>query len=204
MPTENRRIATYFPKDIDDKFNAFKLSRGIRGDSQALLTIVSEFLGVTQEVAHLSSPDLLSRFETLEKVVFKIQQQLGQAQSVPMFPDTQESKISLIPTGQLNLLETIHSVESIPIVVAPNFSNHLDVPSSADGKRFLTLKQAYPIAKYRGYANQLGTFKEWARKNPEECFRLYSLYRLKTINALRGTPIFEDVTYVSELDCQDF
>ena len=110
MPTENRRIATYFPKDIDDRFSAFKLKRGIRGDSQALLTIVSEFFEVTQEVAHFSSPDLLDRFESLEKVVFQIQQELGQIRSVTEssyeqeIQESLEQVISVVP-GQLNLLE---------------------------------------------------------------------------------------------------
>ena len=110
MPTENRRIATYFPKDIDEKFTAFKLERSIRGDSQALLTIVSEFLGLSQEVAHFSSPDLLSRFEALEEIVLKIQQELGQIRLIPecsyeqKVQESLEKFISVVP-GQLNLLE---------------------------------------------------------------------------------------------------
>jgi len=202
MPTKKPRVAAYLPDTLYRKFKQFAEENKI-GDSQALILVLSNYFEVTQEVAHFSSPDLLSRFESLEKVVLQIQQQLDRTGSVPIFFDQQEPEISLIPTGQLNLLESIHSVEFTPIVVS-TFSDQSDVPSNADGKRFLTLKQAYPIAKSRGYLNQLGTFKEWARKNPEECFRLYSLYRLKTVNALRGTPIFEDVTYICDPDSQDF
>lgn len=78
MPTDNRRIATYFPKDVDEKFTAFKLDRGIRGDSQALLTIVSEFLGVTQEVAYSNSPEILLRVENIEKSLLILRGELFQ------------------------------------------------------------------------------------------------------------------------------
>jgi hypothetical protein len=54
MPTENRRIATYLPKHIDDLLEAFKSEHSIKGDSQALITILSEFFGVSQEVTHQS------------------------------------------------------------------------------------------------------------------------------------------------------
>lgn len=44
MPTENRRIATYLPKQVDERLEAFKAERSIKGDSQALIVILSEFL----------------------------------------------------------------------------------------------------------------------------------------------------------------
>lgn len=81
MPTENRRIATYLPKEILDRFTAFKSERGIKGDSQALIAILSEFFGVSQNIAHISQKvahssnfvdisrfeELLSKVEALEK-----------------------------------------------------------------------------------------------------------------------------------------
>jgi hypothetical protein len=59
MSTKKRRIATYIPTEIEDKFQAFKRERGV-GDSQALILILTEFLGVSQEVAYSS--------ELLEKI----------------------------------------------------------------------------------------------------------------------------------------
>lgn len=59
MPTENRRIATYLPKEIDEKFKAFKSERGIKGDSHALLTVLSEFLGLTDSV----DPSMPAQYE---------------------------------------------------------------------------------------------------------------------------------------------
>jgi hypothetical protein len=63
MPTQNRRIATYLPKEIDEKFKAFKLDRGITGDSQALLAVLSEFLGVTEVVV----PSMSIQYEELSQ-----------------------------------------------------------------------------------------------------------------------------------------
>jgi hypothetical protein len=69
MPTENRRVATYLPANVDQRLEAFKDERGIRSDSQALVVILSEFLGVSQEVALLSSLPIgdLVRHEFLEE-----------------------------------------------------------------------------------------------------------------------------------------
>jgi hypothetical protein len=50
MSTKKRRIATYIPPEIEDKFQAFKQERGV-GDSQALILVLTEFLGVSQKVA---------------------------------------------------------------------------------------------------------------------------------------------------------
>jgi hypothetical protein len=57
MPTAKHRIAAYLPPEIDEKFQAFKQERGV-GDSQALILILSEFLGVSHEVSHASSLDV--------------------------------------------------------------------------------------------------------------------------------------------------
>jgi hypothetical protein len=67
MSTKKRRIATYIPTEIEDKFQAFKRERGV-GDSQALILILTEFLGVSQEVAYSS--------ELLEKIKSKLLSEL--------------------------------------------------------------------------------------------------------------------------------
>jgi hypothetical protein len=59
MSTKKRRIATYIPTEIEDKFQAFKQEREV-GDSQALILILTEFLGVSQEVTYSN--------ESLEKI----------------------------------------------------------------------------------------------------------------------------------------
>lgn len=64
MPTENRRVATYLPKDVDERLEVFKTERGIKGDSQALIVILREFLGIDQPVSQVVAHS--SRFATLE------------------------------------------------------------------------------------------------------------------------------------------
>lgn len=200
MPTENRRIATYFPKDIDDKFNTFKLERGIRGDSQALLTIVSEFLGVTQEVARFSSPDLFSRFEGLEKVVLKIQQELGQIRSVPESSyeqEIQESLEQVIPPvpGQLSFLEPV--IES---------STSVDLPSELVSELLLPLTGS-ELSKRLGLASKVLSDRrrkrtetaliEWSREiDPDGIGWQYDLEKkiYFPIYPVKETP----------MDCQDF
>jgi hypothetical protein len=62
MPTKNRRVAAYLPKEIDNCLQAFISERSLNGDSPALIAILSEFFGVNQQVAHHSEP-LVSKTE---------------------------------------------------------------------------------------------------------------------------------------------
>lgn len=55
MPTENRRVAAYLPKSIDDRLETFKVERGLKGDSPALIAILEEYFGVSREVTHSSN-----------------------------------------------------------------------------------------------------------------------------------------------------
>ncbi len=67
MPTENRRVATYLPKEIDDRFKAFIADRNLKGDSQALIVILSDFLGVSQKTAQVAQSVDYSLFATQEQ-----------------------------------------------------------------------------------------------------------------------------------------
>lgn len=79
MPTENRRVATYLPKSIDDRLKTFIAERNLKGDSLALITILSEFFGVSQEVAPRSSSvdlELQNRVEVLEDKIAQLKNEL--------------------------------------------------------------------------------------------------------------------------------
>lgn len=91
MSTKKRRIATYIPTEIEDKFQAFKRERGV-GDSQALILILTEFLGVSQEVAYLSESlemiknELLSELKSelvkeTEKLEAELNKRIGELKS---------------------------------------------------------------------------------------------------------------------------
>lgn len=69
MPTENRRVAAYLPKHIDERLENFKIERDLKGDSPALIAILEEFFGVSREVAQPSSTPLTHRVDTLESKV---------------------------------------------------------------------------------------------------------------------------------------
>ena len=69
MPTENRRVATYLPKHIDDRLESFKVERGLKGDSPALIAILEEYFGVSREVAQVSNTPLGQRVDALENKV---------------------------------------------------------------------------------------------------------------------------------------
>lgn len=90
MPTENRRVAAYLPKHIDDRLESFKIERDLKGDSPALIAILEEFFEVSQEVAHAGSTPLGQRVDALESKVDELVsvltqrlQELGEAMESP-------------------------------------------------------------------------------------------------------------------------
>jgi hypothetical protein len=72
MPTENRRVAAYLPKELDDRFKAFIAERNLKGESQALVVILSEFLGVSQQVAQQVDYSEFVKFNEFQKILDKV------------------------------------------------------------------------------------------------------------------------------------
>ena len=65
MATQNRRIAAYLPPEIDQKLKAFKIEAGLatkrnptKNDSQALITILTQFFGLDHEAPYASATEL--------------------------------------------------------------------------------------------------------------------------------------------------
>jgi DNA-binding XRE family transcriptional regulator len=109
MPTENRRIATYLPKQIDDRLEAFKSERSIKGDSQALIVILSEFFGVSQQVAYsvdYSSFATQEQLEALSLKVNNISEKLSELSS---------KLFSELPRETEKLNEHIDAVQLVPL-----------------------------------------------------------------------------------------
>jgi hypothetical protein len=77
MPTSNRRIATYIPKEIDDWFKSFKKDREISGDSQALIIILNEYSGVSQQVVYSSDSLLAKQVEELSSLLSELKSELA-------------------------------------------------------------------------------------------------------------------------------
>lgn len=72
MPSKNRRIATYLPPFLENHLKEFIIQRNIRGESAALIQILSEYFGVTRQVAQEVEPKIyvtLNQFEELSDQV---------------------------------------------------------------------------------------------------------------------------------------
>jgi DNA-binding transcriptional regulator YiaG len=78
MVTKKQRVAAYLPEGLKEAFFRFKEERQL-GDSQALIAILSEFLGVSQEVTHEGSSantELQRRIEKLEERIVQLKDEL--------------------------------------------------------------------------------------------------------------------------------
>lgn len=128
MSTKKRRIATYIPTEIEDKFQAFKKEREV-GDSQALILILTEFLGVSQKVAF--SDDSL--VEIKSELLFELKSEL--LKEAEKLENNLNSKIGELKSELLNKLLTDVELEivdkpfdrqelSIPVIEATNSINH--------------------------------------------------------------------------------
>jgi hypothetical protein len=102
MSTKKRRIATYIPTEIEDKFQEFKKEREV-GDSQALILILTEFLGVSQQVAYSSSSLEIIKNELLielksellkesEKLDVRLNEKIGELKSELLSKSSKELK----------------------------------------------------------------------------------------------------------------
>ena len=107
MPTKNRRVATYLPQEISASFEAFKVARDIDGDSQALITILSEFLGVSQQVAHsVNSAEYVTKAE-LEALSAKVAHLIEQMQNIDGFAERAVKKLLGEPSSELPKEESV-------------------------------------------------------------------------------------------------
>ena len=85
MVTKNRRVAAYLPPHVDERFQEFKVKAGIKGDSEAFIKIIMEYLGVehpvSRQVSFTQFSDLVKRLEALENAGFVVQTELDDIRS---------------------------------------------------------------------------------------------------------------------------
>jgi hypothetical protein len=221
MPTENRRVAAYLPKELDDRFKSFIAERGLKGESPALIAILSEFLGVSQEVAHQSSSEfqaLSLRVDGIDGSLRENSRLLGElldritkieSKSEPV-PQSLVSVpvIDSVP-GQLDL--PISREVAIEPTQAPELSpssllSELDgsppalswdtIPSKFDGGQWLTTKQAHEKAIQRGCTlDSLSKFKTFGYEHPDKCLEEFSLRKLPRGRRGNAAPTYEDTTH---------
>ena len=104
MATDNRRVAAYFPPEVDKAFKEFKIQNGFAteekpslNDSKALIHILREFLKVEHSVAHsVSLPDNLATTEQVDALrqefEFKVSELLNNSLQLTQRVETLETR----------------------------------------------------------------------------------------------------------------
>lgn len=78
-------------------------------------------------------------------------------------------------------------------------------PNKPDGLRWLSSEQAWKVSQARGCDRNLEGFRKRASRHPEEALDQYGLRRLPLlVRGRNDVPVFEDLRYNDDPDCQDF
>jgi len=107
MPTQNRRVATYLPKEIDDRLKAFIAERGLKGDSLALIVILSEYFGVSQQMAHKVDYSSFVTQEQFNELAAKVSELAAAIEK----SSSQNSLLSRLPEKLKQLEERVEAIE---------------------------------------------------------------------------------------------
>lgn len=131
MGTDNRRVATYLPKEIDDRLKAFILERNLKGDSPALIVILSEYFGVSQQVAQLvdySSFATQNQLETLSSRVNSISEKLSELSGKLLGKPLQEAKTVN------EHVDAVQPVQPVPVDVDASLTSEIlsELPTNID------------------------------------------------------------------------
>lgn len=108
MGTKNRRVAAYLPQELDDRLKAFIVEQNLKGESAALIAILSEFFGITHSVAHsvdYSAFVRLEQFQELSEKVSGLSDKTGFSELDSKLLSELNQKIERIES-QIVLLET--------------------------------------------------------------------------------------------------
>lgn len=111
MSTDNPRIAAYVPQAIHDCLKEFKNSRQLKSESQAITIALSEFFGVSQEVAHQGSSDLTQRVEDLEAKFTQIKNELLdelKGELLRLIPFSVDERLAKLEAN----LDTVHQTQA--------------------------------------------------------------------------------------------
>lgn len=133
MATDNPRIAAYVPKVIHERIKQFKDDRELKSESQAITIALSEFFGVSQEVAYQSSSDLVQRIDALEQKLNHIKDDirdelLSELKDEPLNLDNPEIENDPLSESQGELF--IEAEEPTEVEVEPIASEGITVKNS--------------------------------------------------------------------------
>jgi molybdopterin converting factor small subunit len=191
MSTKNQRVAAYFPGHIHKQLQAFKAERAIKGDSQALIVILSEFFGVEQEVAHQSSSttlDLQKRVSDLEEKIAQLKDALLDELRRELLNDRSasidqakaevkdellselkgESLKTSVADGQLELIPDKEL--SLPYASSELLSEPQgELPDMSEESGWITTKEAFDTL------NPTISYSTFRRLSPEKLHKIYGL-----------------------------
>lgn len=167
MPTQNRRVATYLPSYIDKPFKAFKSQRDIKGDSEALIAILSEYFQVSQEVAYPSSSNLLQRIEAIEEKLGSLKSELLSELKLELQSQEHKSQGSL--QGEL-LIEATESQSQ----TASLFPDNLQISSPLESE---SESQQIPLMTGAALSARLGVHKDTVAKMKSKFIDNWAAFR---------------------------
>jgi hypothetical protein len=187
MATENRRVATYLPTSLYERFELFKGERSL-GESKALIAILSEYFEVGQKVAQSDSPGILARLNFLEQKISEVESRFN------AFPASALA-VETLASPMVTVIQTPAQMDLLPSELLVTFSGD-SPPKIADGKRWLKTEDAYAVALEGGcdQATKSG-FRKWSRKNPEICLQKFGLRFLEMPSGSNLAPSFEDIRF---------
>jgi uncharacterized phage infection (PIP) family protein YhgE len=112
MGTDNRRVATYLPKEIDDRLKAFILERNLKGDSPALIVILSEYFGIDTQVAQKVDYSGFVRTEQFEELVARV----GELSDQINKDSSDGGLLSKLPNKMRQIAERLEKVEAFTVL----------------------------------------------------------------------------------------
>lgn len=178
MPTQKHRVATYLPPHIDEPFKVFKSQRDIKGDSEALIAILSEYLQVDKEVAYPSSSNLLQRIEVIEETLGSLKSELlSELESLQ--PKPQQTK--LLSSSKDKLLSKPKDLQP---QTAPLFPEDVQSDSSSKPKSdlpFETLEKPKCPRCGSEHFRKNGTAKGFQNYKCVDCSKFFRGHSLSAI-----------------------
>ena len=191
MATNNRRVAAYFPLEVDEAFKDFKIKNGFateenpsQNDSKALIHILREFLKVEHPVAHtVSLPDNLVTTEQMEvlkqEIQSKLSELLGNSQQLtqriealelhqPLGKEQPQPEPAEV-RGQLSMLSEPESDIALPVDEPLDSNSQFEIPEEwLKGLSAMALGDVWSVNR-RTIGNHKGRedFAQWsAERDP--------------------------------------
>lgn len=188
MATDKPRVAGYVSQELKNLFQAFTQERGL-SESKAMAVLLTEYFGVSQEVTHPSSLDLVRRIEAIEQKMEAHLVSHSNSLSTKAFAVPKTKAKKAVIGNQLGL--------------AVDKSGPDSPPARPDGQRWLSTSQAFERAVIRGCERNKNGFKGWSQRKPDECLAEYQLRRIENVPGHKRSstaPGYEDMDWENQVE----